>query len=94
MVLNEEKQARLADALARRQGALGAASAFAPPAPISAAAAHSPAPSAPIAAVPLAAIHASPTPTPLRKAKGWWRLSLTRTPLKGMSSKGVERWWP
>ena len=29
----------------------------------------------------------------LRKAKGWWRLSLTRTPRKGLSLKGVGRWW-
>jgi len=63
MVLNEEKRARLANALARRQGAPGAAGALAPSAP-------APAPSAPIAAVPLAIVHASPTPAPLEKDKG------------------------
>jgi len=42
MVLNEEKRAKLADALARRQGAMSGVGASAP--------------SAPIAAVPLAAV--------------------------------------
>jgi len=69
MVLNEEKRARLADALARRQGVPGAASASAPPAPNSAAVAPSPAPSVPISAVPLATVQASPAQTPLEKGK-------------------------
>ena len=56
MVLNEEKRARLADAIARRQGALSGVGASAP--------------SAPIVAVPLAAAQASPTPAPLKKNKG------------------------
>jgi len=46
MVLNEEKGARLANALARRQGALGGEGASAP--------------SAPIVAVPLVVVQASP----------------------------------
>jgi len=70
MVLNEEKRARLADALARRQGALGVAGASASFAPISAHAAPSPAPSAPIVAVPLVDVRASPAPAPLEKDKG------------------------
>jgi len=70
MVLNEEKLARLADALARRQGAPGAAGASAPPAPISVAAAPSPTPSTPIVAVPLTAVQASPASTPPEKDKG------------------------
>jgi len=56
MMLNEEKWARLAGALARRQRVPGAAGASAPPTPISAAIAISPTPSAPIAAVPLATV--------------------------------------
>jgi len=66
MVLTEDKRARLANAIARRQGALGGAGASAP--------------SAPIATVPLAAAQASPNPAPLRRIKGWWRLTRrTRT---------------
>jgi len=69
-VLNEEKRARLADALAHRQGALGGAGASAPSAPIDTAqAAPTPAPSAPIAVIPLATTRASPTPTPLERNK-------------------------
>ena len=56
MVLSKEKRVRLAEAISRRQGALGGAGASAP--------------SAPIVAVPLAAAQASPTPTPLEKDKG------------------------
>jgi len=50
MVLNEEKRARLVDALARRQGALSGAGASTP--------------SASILAVPLATAQASPMLTP------------------------------
>ena len=46
MVLNEEKRARLVDALARRQGAPGAAGASAPRTPTSAVTAPSPTSSA------------------------------------------------
>jgi len=53
IVMNEEKQAKLDDALARRQEASGAAGAFAPPTPVSATATPSPTPSTPIVAVPL-----------------------------------------
>ena len=70
MVLNEEKRARLVDALTCRHGALGVAGASTPSAPISAPAAPSPTPSALIVAVPLAAVRASPAPTPLEKDKG------------------------
>jgi len=56
MVLNKEKRARLADALARRHGALSGASASAP--------------SAPIVVVLLATAQASPMLTPLEKNKG------------------------
>ena len=71
MVLNEKKRARLVDALARRQGALGVAGASAPSAPIdSAYVGPTPAPSAPVAAVPLAVVRASPAPAPLEKDKG------------------------
>jgi len=64
MVLNEEKRARLADALARRQGALGGTGASDPSAPIdSTQAAPTPTPYAPIATIPLATARASPTPT-------------------------------
>jgi len=64
MMLNEEKRDRLADALARRQGALGVVGDSAPSAPISTHTAPSPAPSAPIVAV-----RASPAPTPFEKDK-------------------------
>jgi len=70
MVLNEEKRTRLADSLAHRQEALALAGASTPSAPISAHAAPSPAPFAPIVAVPLATVRASPTPDPLEKDKG------------------------
>jgi len=70
IVLNEEKRARLANALARRPGAPGAVGASAAPAPISAAVAPSLTPSSPIVAVPLAAVQASSVPTPFEKGKG------------------------
>jgi len=70
MVLNEEKMARLAYALTRRQRALGGAGASAPSAPFDTAqVAPAPAPSAPIGVVPLATVRASPAPTPLEKNK-------------------------
>jgi len=53
MVLNKEKRARLANALARRPGVLGAASASASSTPVFATVALPPAPSAPISTVPL-----------------------------------------
>jgi len=56
MVLNEEKRVRLADALARCQGAVSGTGASTP--------------SAPIAAILLATAQASPMPTPLEKSKG------------------------
>jgi len=56
MVLNEEKRARLADALARRLGAMSDAGASVP--------------SAPIVAVPLAIVQDLPAPAPLEKNKG------------------------
>jgi len=65
MVLNEEKRARLADALARRQGALGATGASAPSVPIFALVAPSPTLFAPIVAVPLVVVRASPATAPL-----------------------------
>jgi len=55
MVHTEEKRARLADALARRQGATSGVGASTP--------------SAPIAAIPLATAQASPMLTPLGKGK-------------------------
>jgi len=70
MVLNKEKRARLADALARRQGALGVTGASPPSAPISTHVAPSPAPSAPIVVVPFAVVWASSAPVPLEKDKG------------------------
>jgi len=64
MVLNEEKRAKLADVLAlREEGATGAGASTL--APNIAPAAPSPAPSAPLNVVPLAAAGASPTPAPL-----------------------------
>jgi len=78
MVLNEEKRARLADALTRCQGALSGVGVSAP--------------SAPIVAVPLDVVQALPAPTPLRRTKGSWRLTLgTRTLQRASSSKG-EGW--
>jgi len=56
MVMNEEKRARLVDALARRQEATSGVEASTS--------------SAPIAAIPLATAQASPLPTPLEKDKG------------------------
>jgi len=70
MVLNKEKRASLTNVVARRPGAPRVASASPPPAPISTAAAPSPTPFAPIAAVPLTAVQASPAPTLLEKGKG------------------------
>jgi len=64
MVLNEEKRAKLANALTRRQGVSGVVGTSAPHALVSVAATPSPTPSIPIAAVPLAAAQASPTPPP------------------------------
>ena len=70
MVLNKEKRVRLADALARSQGALGGAGASAPSAPIDTSQVMpTPAPSAPIVAIPLATARASPTPTPIERNK-------------------------
>jgi len=66
MVLNEEKWARLANTFARRPGEFGVAGVSTSPTPISA---PSPTPSAPIVAVSLAAVQASPAPTPLEKGK-------------------------
>jgi len=96
MVLNEEKRARLADALAHRQGALGVAGASAPSAPVdSAHSAPTPAPSAPIAAIPLATTRASPMLTPLKKNKGVVAIDLNnaKTLGRGSSLKG-EGWLP
>jgi len=71
MVLNEEKRARLVDALARRQEAMSGVGASTPSTPIAAVQASlAPAPSAPIVAVRLAAVRASPAPAPLKKNKG------------------------
>jgi len=76
MVLNEEKRARLDDVLARRQGAMSGAGASTP--------------SAPIVAVPLAIVQASPAPAPLEKKKGVVEIdSGTRTLGRASSSKGV-----
>jgi len=68
MVFNKEKRARLTDALAQRQGALGGASASTPSAPIDFAQ-TAPTPTTPITAIPLATARASPTPTPLERNK-------------------------
>ena len=61
-MLNEEKRAKLADTLARRQRASGATGASI--------AAPSPTPSILIAAVHLAVAQASPAPPPLEEDKG------------------------
>jgi len=68
MVLNEEKRARLDEVLALRQDDVDVG-ASAPSAPPTNQVVPSPAPSAPIVAVPLATARASPTPTPLEKGK-------------------------
>jgi len=70
MVLNEDKQAKLADALTRRQGAFGAVGTSAPHALVSAAAAPSPTLFTSIATVPLVVAQASPTPPPREEDKG------------------------
>jgi len=70
MVLNAEKRARLAEVLSIRDDAAAGAGASAPPAPPATQTTPAPASSAPIAAIPLATVRASPPPTPLEKNKG------------------------
>jgi len=70
MVLNKEKRARLAEVLALHEEAVADVGASAPSAPPTNQAVPSPTPSAPLAAVPLATVRASPTPAPLEKGKG------------------------
>jgi len=71
MVLNAEKRARLADAFARHQGALGVVGSSGPSAPIdSAHVVPTPTSYAPIIAVPHAVVRASLAPAPLEKDKG------------------------
>jgi len=65
MVLNAEKRERLAEVLALRDVAVAGAGASTPTAPPIPQTVHAPAPSAPIAAIPLATVGASPTPAPL-----------------------------
>ena len=91
MVLNTESRARLADALSRRQGALEAAGASAPPVPINAApvvpsfapltpiTVASQAPSASIVVVPLTIVQASPTPAPSARNEGVMRAVVATT---------------
>ena len=63
------KQARLAEVLALRDDVAAGAGASAPAAPPTTQTIPAPASSAPIAAIPLATVGASPTPTPLEKGK-------------------------
>jgi len=70
MVLNEEKRARLAEVLALREEVVVDVGASAPSAPPTNQVVPSPPPLAPIAAVLLPTVRASPTPTPLEKGKG------------------------
>jgi len=67
MVLNEEKRAKLANILTRRQGMFGGASTSTPHALASATVAPSPTPSTSTVAVPLAAAQASPAPFPYER---------------------------
>jgi len=67
MVLNEEKRAKLAGILTRRQGVSGGASTSTPRALASATAAPSPTPSTPAVAIPLAAAQTSPAPFPYER---------------------------
>jgi len=69
MVLNEKKRARLAEVLALRQDAAAGAGASAPSAPPTNQVVPSPTPLAPIVAIPLAIVRASPTSAPLEKGK-------------------------
>jgi len=80
MVLNEEKRARLADVLARRQGALGGASGSAVVAPI--------------VVVPLATAQASPTLTPLEKKKGAVAIDSDDDEDTGRASSLKSEGWP
>jgi len=68
-VLSKEKRARLAEVMALREEAAIGVGASAPSAPNVVLAAPSLAPSAPLVAVPLAAVTASPPPAPLEKGK-------------------------
>jgi len=69
MVLNQEKRPSLAEVLTLREEAAIGAGAPALSAPNVALAAPSPAPSAPLDVVPLAAVGASHSPAPLEKGK-------------------------
>jgi len=93
MVLNEEKRAILVEVLALRQDVAANAGASVPSTPPTNQDVPSPTPSAPIAVVPLATVRASPTPAPLRRARGWWRscLMMKRTLWRALSSKDVRR---
>jgi len=79
MVLNAEKQARLAEVLSLRDDAAAGEGASAPtappttqaiPVPAATQTIFVPASSAPITAIPLATLRASPPPAPLEKGKG------------------------
>ncbi|XP_068475734.1 uncharacterized protein [Phaseolus vulgaris] len=62
------------------------------PTPASPQTTPAPASPAPIAAVPLATVKASPPPAPLEKKKGWYSLlrTMRRTPWRAPSSKGAR----